>query len=289
MATGIGDVLRAARREQGRTLADAAAETRVRETYLAALEEEDFSAMGGDVYVKGFLRSYARYLGVDPDPLLERFRAEHQRPEDHVTIAQEPLPPVGTVGPMGPMGPRRGLPQAVILGGIVLGILIVLGLIGLASDNQRTARAPAPPPVQATTPGGPAASSEPSTRTSPSGIDESIPDPFQTAVPAESALPGQGGMSKPFTELLVNLTVVGGESYIRSDAGSPKIDGVFQPGYTNTLRGTKIIRLRIGNAAHVTLKVNGQSLGNLGSRGEVVQVTCQVGETECQVRAIQPR
>lgn len=290
MATGIGDALRAARREQGRTLADAAAETRVRETYLAALEEEDFSAMGGDVYVKGFLRSYARYLGVDPDPLLDRFRSEHERPEDHATIAQQTLPPVGTVGTMGPMGPRRGLPQAVIIGGIVLSILIVLGLIGLASDSQPTAPAPAPAPVETATSDGSSANAEPLASTPPlAPADEAMPDPYQTAVPAESASPGARESSGPLTELVVKLTVVGGESYLRSDAGSPKVDGVFQPGYTNTFRDTKMVRLRIGDAANVALVINGQSLGALGGRGEVVQITCEVGETECQVRTIQPQ
>jgi cytoskeleton protein RodZ len=287
MATGIGDVLRAARHEQGRTLADAAAETRVRETYLAALEEEDFAAMGGDVYVKGFLRSYARYLGVDPDPLLERFRSEHERPEDHTPIAQQPLPPVGPVGPMGPMGSQHGLPQAVIIGGIVISILIMLGLIGLASDNQKTA--PAPAPAQTATPGGFSTDTAPSASAPPLGrpTDGTVPDPFQPAVPAESASPDEREPSGPFTELLLKLTVVGGESYVRSDVGSPKIDGVFQPGYTNTFRGTKMVRLRIGDAAHVALMVNGQNLGTLGNRGEVVQVTCQVGEAECQIRTIQ--
>ncbi|MGH8898033.1 MAG: RodZ domain-containing protein [Egibacteraceae bacterium] len=281
MATGIGDVLRAARREQGRTLGDAAAETRVRETYLAALEEEDFAAMGGDVYVKGFLRSYARYLGVDPDPLLERFRAEHERPEDRAPIAPQPLPPIGPIGPMGPMGARRGLPQAVVIGGILLGILVVLGIIGLASDNQKTAPTLPPAPLPTTTPGGPSTSAEPSASTPPSA--EATPDPFQTALPAESASPEASG---PFTELLVNLTIVGGESYVRSEGSSPRIDGVFQPGYTNTFRGTQMVQLRIGDAASVVLMVNGRDLGALGSRGEVVQVTCEVGQTACQIRPV---
>jgi cytoskeleton protein RodZ len=285
MATGIGDVLRAARREQGRTLADAAAETRIRETYLAALEEEDFAAMGGDVYVKGFLRSYSRYLGVDPGPLLDRFRSEHGRPEDHTPIAPQPLPPVGPVGPMGPMGPRRGLPQAVIIGGILFSIVIVLGLIGLASDGQRTAptpgAAPAPAPTQTVTADGADSSSNTPAATAP--------DPFQTAVPAESVWPGEHETNGPFTELLVKLTVVGGESYVRSDAGSPQIDGVFQPGYTNTFRSTKMVKLRIGDAAHVQLMVNGQNVGVLGGPGEVVQVTCQIGATKCQVSTSQSR
>ena len=269
MATGIGEMLRAARRQQGRTLADAAAETRVRETYLAALEEEDFAAVGGDVYVKGFLRSYARYLGVDPDPLLERFRAEHERPEDQAQIAQQPLPPVGPVGPMGPMGERQRPSQVVIIGGVVIGILLVLALIGLATGgDERQAVAPAPAPVET-------ASAQPSP---PANVDS--PDPSRTAVPAPS--------ETPLGELVVQLTVIDGESYIRTDAGEPAVDGVYEEGFTETFRSDEMVRLRIGNAGSVELIVNGEPVGTPGNTGDVVQVTCQVGAAECEFREIVP-
>jgi cytoskeleton protein RodZ len=72
----IGEALRAAREAQGRSLHDAAEATRIRSSYLKALEEERFGELGGNVYAKGFLRSYAGYLGVDPAPLLEAYRAQ---------------------------------------------------------------------------------------------------------------------------------------------------------------------------------------------------------------------
>ena len=72
----IGEALRAAREAQGRSLHDAAEATRIRSSYLEALEEERFGELGGNVYAKGFLRSYAGYLGVDPAPLLEAYRAQ---------------------------------------------------------------------------------------------------------------------------------------------------------------------------------------------------------------------
>jgi cytoskeleton protein RodZ len=104
VASGIGETLRAARRQQSISLTDAAAATRVRETYLAALEEEEFAALGGDVYVKGFLRSYSRYLGVDPEPLLAAYRREHERPEElppltrgNARLAERERPPAGAL------------------------------------------------------------------------------------------------------------------------------------------------------------------------------------------------
>ena len=72
----IGEALRSAREAQGKSLDDAAVATRIRSSYLEALEEERFGDLGGSVYAKGFLRSYAGYLGVDPAPLLEAYRAQ---------------------------------------------------------------------------------------------------------------------------------------------------------------------------------------------------------------------
>lgn len=75
MDLGIGDTLRDARRRNGTTLADAAADTRVRESYLAALEQEEFASLGSDVYVRGFITSYARFLELDPAPLIAAYRS----------------------------------------------------------------------------------------------------------------------------------------------------------------------------------------------------------------------
>ena len=64
---GIGAALRESREEQGRELADAAAATSMRVTQLEAIEADRWEIFGGDVYAKGFLRSYAVWLGVDPE------------------------------------------------------------------------------------------------------------------------------------------------------------------------------------------------------------------------------
>lgn len=73
---GVGDTLRAARRGMGVSLEDAAAKTHLRKTYLTALEDDNVEALGLDpAYVRGTLRSYADYLGLDATSLLARYRA----------------------------------------------------------------------------------------------------------------------------------------------------------------------------------------------------------------------
>src|SRR5438477_12466499 len=73
--TGIGQALRKARVERGKSIEEASRETRIRAEYLQALERERFDVLPGDVYVRGFLRSYSSYLGLDPKKVLARAAA----------------------------------------------------------------------------------------------------------------------------------------------------------------------------------------------------------------------
>ena len=68
--TGIGPALRKARQTRGKSIEEASRDTHIRAEYLHALEREAFGSMRGDVYVRGFLRSYSTYLGLDSDKVL---------------------------------------------------------------------------------------------------------------------------------------------------------------------------------------------------------------------------
>jgi hypothetical protein len=74
-------VLAERRGERGLTIEQVASATRVRAEYLRALEADQPDRLPAPVYAKGYLRTYARYLGLDPEPLVEllRSRAEHPR------------------------------------------------------------------------------------------------------------------------------------------------------------------------------------------------------------------
>jgi transcriptional regulator with XRE-family HTH domain len=67
----IGEVLQAARIAQGSSIEEAADHTRVSLRYLQALEANDFEEIPAPVYVRGFLRGYARFLGLNVQPLLD--------------------------------------------------------------------------------------------------------------------------------------------------------------------------------------------------------------------------
>jgi hypothetical protein len=69
----LGETLREAREAKGASLNQAEAVTRVRGKYLRALEEAAWASLPEPLYVKGFLRSYARYLGLDPLTILAQY------------------------------------------------------------------------------------------------------------------------------------------------------------------------------------------------------------------------
>ena len=137
---GIGDTLREARMRQGLDIVDVEGRTKIRAKYLRALENEEFSLLPGSTFVKTFLRTYAELLGLDPHPLLDAYRAQHEADGE---LEPAPLgPPAGgrereRRGPPGP--PRPGMVLLFAVVG-VLGLLLVLGLTGGDDEGEPAAR-----------------------------------------------------------------------------------------------------------------------------------------------------
>ena len=70
----LGLILQEARENKGLTLEQVQEETRINATFLSALENGEYVALPSPVHVRGFLRNYARFLDLDPQPLLERYK-----------------------------------------------------------------------------------------------------------------------------------------------------------------------------------------------------------------------
>jgi transcriptional regulator with XRE-family HTH domain len=71
--SSLGSYLKSAREARGLDLRDAAQQTRISIGYLKAIEDEDFSKLPGAVFVKGFLKNYARFLQLPEDEVMQRF------------------------------------------------------------------------------------------------------------------------------------------------------------------------------------------------------------------------
>jgi len=72
----LGDIIRGERATMGKSLLDVQRELHIRATYIAAIEAGDLSAFEAPSFVAGYVRSYARYLGLDPDWCYRQFCAE---------------------------------------------------------------------------------------------------------------------------------------------------------------------------------------------------------------------
>lgn len=142
---GVGDALRKARTKRGLTLDEAARDTRIRPDLLAALENEDFEQLMGDVYVRGSLRSYAQYLGLSPDKVVQLYARHAQEPAAPV----RPSSPMGTVQRVMTASRFRDNQRLILLGAVTLLVLAVaLGVL----SRQRAAPEPAALPTQAQQP-----------------------------------------------------------------------------------------------------------------------------------------
>src|SRR4051812_32469456 len=84
----LGNTLSRARRARGITIEDVERDTHVSRRYLQALETEDYSIFPAPVYARGFLRTYSRYLGLNPEELVRVF------PNGNLTVDITPLPSV---------------------------------------------------------------------------------------------------------------------------------------------------------------------------------------------------
>lgn len=84
-----GERLRKQREQRGLTLAQVSSELHVDQRMLAALEADDFAALGAPIFVKGHLRSYARLLGLDPAELIAEYEAA-QQPSAPTLVAHRP-------------------------------------------------------------------------------------------------------------------------------------------------------------------------------------------------------
>lgn len=83
----IGHSLREARERQGLGYPEIELATKIRAKYLRALEEENFTSIPGDAYIRGFLRTYAEYLGLDGDVYVDEYASRF------ITSWRDELPP----------------------------------------------------------------------------------------------------------------------------------------------------------------------------------------------------
>ena len=136
----LGERLVAAREAKGIDLLRAERETKIRRGYLAALERGDYASLPGGVYVRGFLRNYSQYLGLDPDEAVAQWHRE--------APADVPEPVIVVPRPL--VAARKGL---VLSSGIVVAAVVTVVVLAiLAYIGFQLVRFSEPPPLNVVQP-----------------------------------------------------------------------------------------------------------------------------------------
>lgn len=253
MSTGIGDTLRSAREDQGRSVEELAQVLRMRSDYVRALEDEQFEVFGGDIYAKGFLRNYANELGVDPQPLLDDYRREHG---EHSEMAGLVTSSAATRP-----APRAAPPPWIAWLLVAVVVLAGLAFIGTLGSFGRTPDQAGQDPT--TAPPAPVESEDDETE----GTED--PDEDGSQEPTEEPEPEP----EPTFEGVEVIFALEEASWMRVIVdGAVELERLVEAGDTLQFDGESEVVVRLGNAGGVRAQVNGEEVDSLGARGDVVEV-----------------
>ncbi len=284
----VGQTVARARTDSGMTVAQVAASTRIRSTVVAAIEADDFRLCGGDVYAKGHLKSIAAAVGTDPAALValfdqqrgtaSRVAAPDVAPVEQPTRVMEASATGGLAALAGTLGAsvsagRRGPNWSAVMA-LALAVIVGVGLFSVLGNRGSSSTVAGTPTVSPSA--GAPTTSRPSTG-SPSSSASAAPSTSTSASPTDVLAAADG--------VLVRLTVTGRASWVRATTGpggTTLFEGTLTNGETKTFKDKKKIKLIIGNAGAVALKVNGRDLGQPGSSGQVVNVTFGPGDPTLQ-------
>lgn len=296
-AQALGQRLREAREAKELSLADVEQGTRIRLKYLEALELGDYASMT-PVQAQGFLRNYARFLGLDLELLLRELESEQAPhrvrkgprlpgrraapPDEGTAITPAVRSLSGTITPA-PATPPRTRPRrarrsflsntliivvaGVIVAGGVLGITRLIG--GLVESQTQSAPADTEPLPMQPTPS-PGATSASESALSPGAEGEATPE---GAAPAPA-------LEEPFapptltgTSVTVLIEIVQPSWVSITTDGVVRYEGLARKGEILNFTGQQSVGVRANNAAGLRLTVNNQPQGALGARGELFDYT----------------
>ncbi len=231
----IGDTLAEARRQSGLTVTQVSQRTRIRESIIRSVEQDDFSSCGGDFYARGHVRSIAEVVGTDPVPLIREYDAEHGA-LGGMRAAQifEPATPI-----------KIREPRRLHLGKVLA--VALLAVVGFGAYHLVSARGSARPAAAV-----PAVTVRPVVKATPSPAAKA-PDKSATAAKS-SAKP------KKRKEAVIKLTAVT-DCWIGLDSssGATIYEGTVPAGQTMTWDEKNPVSLVIGNPTGAKLTVNGKA------------------------------
>ena len=240
----IGATLREARVRRGLSLQQAEDDTKIRVKYLQAMENDEFDVLPAPAYVKGFLRTYATYLGLNADIILDEYRSRYEPHAEH-----HPFEGSSALQPRRAGRRRSGLVFVAIVAVLILLLIYLLGLRGGEKPSQ-TGPTLNPSVLVSMTPSA-SASAHPS------------PSPSQTSPTATTRTVLRLSASSP--------TWV--EVRRGSLAATPAYAGSLTAGISKEVSAEGTLYVTIGgDPANVTMTVDGAPVHTAGDRSGTVYV-----------------
>jgi cytoskeleton protein RodZ len=298
--TGFGEYLRRERELRGVTLDEISSATRISIRFLEAIENEELSKLPGGIFTRSFVKSYARFLGLDEERVLTDCQlAGRQRPEVDIRRITANRAHQNDAA----------LRTRVI--GLVVAAVLLAGGYALFRHSRRVreqrvstpivvppsapATTTANPPVSPSTTTSPPANvpaSQPSTSAQPEGNRVETPSgtppagattpatpqgaPLSSAAKAKAVGPSVASQAPPAAPGLSDLALqvsATERAWVAVDAdGKTVLQKVLNPNEVENLKAHESFDVTVGNASGIVLTLGGIALKPLGRRGEVKSV-----------------
>jgi len=277
-APNAGGDLRAARERLGWTLPEVADALRIRVSYLEALEAGRLADLPANAYALGFLRTYSSALGLQPEEMVRRFRAEAVEVSQKTEL-EFPAPV-----------PERGLPAGAIM---LLGVLLLGGVYAgwyrLSGEGRLPAETVTPiperlaplaqqalPPVPATQPA-PAPTQLAQPLPFPSSTEPTLPTPMVSPSSAAAALvnplpgPPPREAAAPASDAPRVMLRATADAWlqVKDKAGTILLNKVLKPGETWPVPVKPGLTFTTGNAGGTEVVLDGTVVPGLSGQGAV--------------------
>jgi cytoskeletal protein RodZ len=253
-SAGFGEHLRREREMRGVSLDEIAGATRISKRFLEALEKESWDRLPGGVFNRGFVRTVARFLGLEEESLLAEYSL--------ATGETNPPPPVPSERPVPQPSAKRRVPWVALAA-----MLAVLGLaaggwfgwqwisIRQAELNAAANSLPASPLPPATPPGFSLVAQEPSTT--------AVEGPHRPASP----------WSDPATRLHLDIETVQDTALSITADGQPAFSGAMGAGERHSFSANMTLTVEAQDAGAIRLNLNGETLAPIGAAGQPATIT----------------
>lgn len=247
----LGDILRGEREKKGLTIKDVEQGTSIRCLYIEAIEKGEYDVLPGEVYLKGFIRSYADYLKLDAAEMLQKYYTE-KAPTGSAAVAAETVSPVAEMSapkeryqetqPKDDFRERvenSRKSQKIIAGIVAAGVLIGGAYWALGSDTSSSETKSAAPKSVASAPA--KVKEEPAAAPEKKYTDVEVSAEFS---------------DKCWTKIIADDKTI--------------FEGTVKAGEKMSWKAQKQLVITAGNAGALEIVHNGKSMGALGKSGDVV-------------------